>query len=97
MADEVIVNRKYRIVRQIGVGGMGAVYEVEHVRLRHVRYALKQLKRELEREKDLADRFDKEAMRMSELQHPNIVRVYDIDVDPDFGAFILMDLIQRRT
>ncbi len=75
---------------------MGAVWEVVHVRLGK-RYALKQLKSEFEGREDVKKRFDREALTMAELVHPHIVQVFDIDVEPDFGAFILMDLITGST
>lgn len=92
MADGTIIKNTWQIVGEIGAGGMGTVYEVRHVRLGK-RYALKQLKQEFADRPDVKHRFDREAMTMAELQHPHIVQVYDIDVEPGFGAFILMDLI----
>ena len=92
MAEELIIKNTWRVVRQIGVGGMGTVYEVVHKRLGK-KYALKQLKKEFEDRPDVARRFDREALTMAELQHDNIVQVYDMDVEPGFGAYILMDLI----
>src|SRR6185295_3982227 len=50
-------------------------------------------RRELEENPDVTRRFIDEARRMVELLHPNIVRIIDIDDDPDFGTFILMEMI----
>ena len=66
----------YRVVRQIGAGGMGAVFLVEHPRLPR-RDALKLLNRELSSEPDFAARFLREADIVSGLAHRNIVPIYD--------------------
>src|SRR4051812_32163931 len=66
----------YTVVRQIGSGGMGAVYLVRHPRLpRHD--ALKLLNRELSAEPDFVARFLREADIVSGLSHRNIVSIYD--------------------
>ena len=93
MADPLIIKAKWRVEREIGVGGMGIVYEVTHTRLGR-RRALKQLRQEFANREDIAGRFDKEALMMAELEHPHIVQVHDIDFEPNFGAYILMDLIE---
>ena len=88
-----IIKNKYRIVRQVGRGGMGNVYEVVHEGL-GTTYALKQLLLELENNPEIASRFRHEAQMMARLQHPNIVRVFDIDSEPGFGTYLLMELIK---
>jgi hypothetical protein len=66
----------YTVVRPIGIGGMGAVYLVQHPRLpRHD--ALKLLNRELSTESDFVARFLREADIVSRLSHRNIVSIYD--------------------
>jgi serine/threonine protein kinase len=66
----------YTVVRQLGSGGMGAVYLVRHPRLpRHD--ALKLLNRELSTEPDFVARFVREADVVASLSHPNIVSIYD--------------------
>ena len=66
----------YRIIRQIGSGGMGSVFLVDHPRLpRHD--ALKLLNRELSAEPDFVARFMREADIVSSLSHRNIVSIYD--------------------
>lgn len=65
---------QYRIVRPLGRGGMGEVYEVEHVVLRR-RYALKLLSAELMTRPDAIERFKREAQVMAGLHHPNILGV----------------------
>jgi serine/threonine protein kinase len=88
--------RKYQIVREIGKGGMGTVYEVSH-RVFQRRRAVKVLNPDLAGRKDLLDRFMKEAVRMARLQHPHIVMVHDIEEDEGFGTYIVMDLIDGQS
>jgi tetratricopeptide (TPR) repeat protein len=88
----------YKIVRQLGAGGMGVVYEAVDTRLgRHV--ALKILSDRLSLSPDLVERFEREARIASSLNHPNICTVYDAGVyeEPGPGArrhrFIVMELV----
>ncbi|MFQ5666483.1 MAG: protein kinase, partial [Candidatus Binatia bacterium] len=93
MAEASLIKNKYRILHQVGRGGMGNVYEVVHEGL-GTTYALKQLHLELENNPEIASRFRHEAQMMARLQHPNIVRVFDIDSEPGFGTYLLMELIK---
>jgi tRNA A-37 threonylcarbamoyl transferase component Bud32 len=93
MAELPVIDGKWRIVREIGAGGMGMVYEVRHHRL-PIRRALKQLKQELAEDSGIARRFDREAFMMAELEHHHIVKVHDIDFMEGFGTYILMDLVE---
>jgi len=69
----------YRIVSQIGAGGMGEVYLAEDARLRR-KIALKVLPESIARDKDRLRRFEQEAFAASALNHPNILTIYE------FGA-----------
>lgn len=96
MDEERLVGNKWRIVRLLGRGAMGRVYEVRHKQL-PLRKALKQLHAELAEDAAIEKRFVEEARRGAALDHPNIVRVADIDFDEGHGPYIVMDLVEGAT
>jgi serine/threonine protein kinase/TolB-like protein len=88
--DQIIAG-KYKVLSQIGRGGMGTVYQVRHLTL-DTTCALKVLPTELATDTDLVSRFHQEARVMAQLSHPHIVRVSDVDRDGD-THFLVMDYI----
>ncbi|MFO0659447.1 MAG: protein kinase [Polyangiaceae bacterium] len=90
-----LVHGKYRIVRLIGDGGMGSIYEARHEVLGTL-VALKFLHPELSRRQGLVMRFMQEARVSATLRSPHIVQV--LDVEPiEGGAFLVMELLQGET
>lgn len=84
----------YRIVRSLGKGGMGEVYEVEHVRL-GVRMALKAFSLEGKDSEFLKKRFAAEGRILARINHPRVVKVVDLDVEPKSGApYFVMNLVE---
>ena len=87
-----VIGGKYRIVRLIGDGGMGAVYESRH-ELLGTNVALKFLHRELAKRPGLSSRFLQEARVSARIQSPHVTRVTDVDQTPDGSPFLVMELL----
>ncbi|RYE87949.1 MAG: serine/threonine protein kinase, partial [Myxococcales bacterium] len=86
----------YRVIRPLGAGGMGEVYEAEH-ELLGVRRALKVLRRRLADREDLAERLRIEARALARLKHPNLVEVNDLGTSSDGRVFFAMELLSGAT
>ena len=82
----------YRIIRRIGTGGMGTVYEVEH-RALGMRYALKTFTLDHGEVDFLRERFVAEGRALARISHSNIARVFDMGVMEDGTAYFVMDLV----
>ena len=96
-ADDPLVGRvllgKLEVVRRLGAGGMGAVYEVIH-RLTHHHRALKVLHSELARDADVVARFLREASVAGTLQSPHVVETFDAGQLEDGSPYVLMELLE---
>ncbi|MDX1943848.1 MAG: serine/threonine-protein kinase [Pirellulaceae bacterium] len=85
---------KYKLLRHIGSGGMSSVYLAEHT-LMHRQRAIKVLPKARVNDSSYLARFHLEAQATASLDHPNIVRAYDVDNDGD-THFMVMEFIQGR-
>jgi serine/threonine-protein kinase len=92
-SEGTLVRGKYRILAKVGQGGMAAVYKALHVRFKEPR-ALKVINPELANDATFVKRFEQEAIITRQLQHPNAVRVEDIDEAEDGRPFIVMEYVE---
>jgi serine/threonine-protein kinase len=90
-----VVNGRYRAVRLIAVGGMSAVYEVEHL-LTGERLALKILTGGRGVAREVIERFKREARASARIKSQHVVRVIDADVSTELGGapFLVMELLE---
>ncbi len=86
-----LADGRYQLIDVLGVGGMATVYRAYDSRLQVPR-AIKVLLPALARKRSLRTRFETEASTMALLEHPHIVRVYDVGVDGD-RVYIVMELV----
>ncbi len=92
IAGKVVPGTRYRLLRWLGEGGMGVVYEAEHVDIER-RVALKILRFDLSQEPGMAKVFRDEARAASRMGSRNIVEVYDFGELPDGRLFFCMELL----
>ena len=88
---------KYEILGLIGEGGMGAVYEARHAKIRR-KVALKLLNSEFAQNAEVLARFEREARATGEIGHENIIEIYDIGKDEATGAtYLVLELLKGKT
>jgi serine/threonine-protein kinase len=91
-----IIDGKYRIVRLIGEGGMGAVYEGENVRI-HRRVAIKVLHAGVAQNQDVVQRFEREAQAAGRIGSEHIVEVLDLGNLADGDRYMVMEFMDGDT
>jgi serine/threonine-protein kinase len=91
-----VLGGKYRIGRKIGSGGIGVVYAAEHVTLGH-EVAVKVLRGAAARDGGEIARLRREAYIQVHVEHPNVVRVLDLDQMPDGSIYVVMERLVGRS
>ena len=86
---------KYEILRRVGEGGMGVVYEALHQRLGE-RVAIKLLREQDRQSTEVVARFEREARMAAKLKSANVARIHDVDTMPDGTPFIVMEFLEGR-
>jgi hypothetical protein len=96
LVGRVIGGDRYRIVELVAMGGMGAVYRGEHLRMRK-RIAVKVLHPDIEDLPDLVARFEREAVAAAHLSHPNAATATDFGELDDGSTFLVLEYVEGRT
>ncbi|RLB55534.1 MAG: serine/threonine protein kinase [Deltaproteobacteria bacterium] len=89
----MLIEGRYRIIRPIGEGGMGAVYEGEHVAIKR-RVAIKCLHAQFASNAEVVGRFHREAMAANEVRHENIVEVTDLGTFDDGTVYMVLEFLE---
>lgn len=91
-----ILNGQFQIIQKIGTGGMGSVYKASQPEMNRM-VAIKILHPKLAGRKDLTSRFRREARAMSQLTHPNTVKVFMYgELEEDGSLYIVMELLEGK-
>ncbi len=91
-----VIDRRYKLLRIIGHGGMGAVFEAEHIVIKR-QHAIKLLHPALGERPDIAQRFEREAIATGRLRHPSCVEVSDFGRLPDGALYLVMELLRGES
>jgi serine/threonine protein kinase len=91
-----VLNGRWRLVRLLGEGGMGAVYEAEGLR-GEGRRAVKMLHPEFTKEESVLSRFFAEAQASQQLNHPHVARVFESARAEDGTPYLVMELLQGKS
>jgi serine/threonine protein kinase/Tol biopolymer transport system component len=99
-AESELVGGRFKIIRFIGLGGMGEVYAAEDTEL-HERVALKTLRTEIAGDRQARERLKREIHLARSIAHPNVCRVFDLGHEPKPGGsevpFLTMELLEGET
>src|SRR6187431_453442 len=91
-----IIDGKYRTIRLIGEGGMGAVYEAENIRI-HRKVAIKVLHAGVATNADAVQRFEREAQAAGRIGSEHIVEVLDLGNLPEGDRFMVMEYLEGES
>jgi serine/threonine protein kinase len=96
LAEGTEIAGRYRILSFIGEGGMGAVYRAQHLNLRKV-FALKVLQPRNVDRRDIAARFEREAIAAARIEHPNVVPAIDFGRLSNDSFFLVLEFVNGRS
>ncbi len=91
-----VLNGRYRVLEELGTGGMGTVYLAEHIHLGR-RTALKVVRGELSSDALAEERFRREAMLAAKIDRPTVAHVYDFDRTPAGQFLLAMEYVEGET
>ncbi len=91
-----VIDGRYRIDGLLGEGGMGAVFEAEHLKLMK-KVAVKVIHPELAGEGEVAERFVREAMASAQLEHPHVATATDYGTLPEGGGYLVMQFVRGES
>ena len=91
-----VISNKFRVIRLLGQGGMGVVYEGENVRIGR-RVAVKVLHPDVAGDATAAQRFEQEARACAAVRLPHVVEVLDMGDLPDGSHFLVMEYLEGET
>lgn len=90
-----VLGGAYKIQKQLDEGGMGTVYQAEHVRLKRP-VAVKVMASHLAEDENALARFTREAEIISQLHHPHVVQILDFNTTEDGKPYLVMELLKGR-
>src|SRR3954469_1097316 len=90
-----MLGESYRVVRKLGAGGMGVVYEIEHIRLKK-RYVAKVIHDHIEDVPEALKRMHREAQVLADIGHPNVVQIHDAGTTPEGVSYFVMEKLEGK-
>jgi len=90
-----VLDDRYRLGKRIGDGSMGSVYRAEHIHL-GTSVAVKVLHSRFEKGSGAEQRFLREGQSAGRIDHPNVVRIFDVGRSPDGAPYIVMELLEGQ-
>src|SRR5215470_7098241 len=99
LAPDHVLNGRYRLLKQLGTGGFGAVYQAQDLRRNNAPVAIKSITLHLlspEQIIEATDTFNREVGMLSELEHPHLPHIYEQFTDPEHW-YLVMDFIEGET
>jgi len=88
-----LLSDRYRVVSTLGTGGMGNVFSAEHT-LMHKRVAITVLHQEMSTIPSVLERFEREAMAASNMEHPNVASATEFGKRDDGSFFLVLEFVE---